>query len=500
MFPARRRTPATARLTAPVAAAALLAGGVGTWALTSASAQAAPVAASAEVDVPDDFNGDGYADLVVGAPNATVSGAAKAGYVSVMYGSSSGLSASHKKLVSRSTSGVPGSATANQRFGSTFTKGDLDRDGYGDLVIAGGSAGSVILWGSASGLTGGTNIAGYGSAPQAGDFDGDGTTDLALFSAQSVGGDEPEGAPATLWKGPIARTGTPAATLNILDKSQWWGWNADDASCATNGGCEDGPDSITGPVVSGQVGDVNGDGKDDIVQWTYTGDGTWGNRLLYGGGSGFTRGQAPGETVGGAAGTGVGDVNGDGYDDVVVGADDWSEKVRVAYGSASGLSDSNVQTFDQSLPGFHGAQESGDEVGSAVSVADVTGDGYADIALGISGEDFSGLTNAGAFALVPGAASGVTGAGTQVFHQNTSGVPGVAETNDRFGVTTALLDVNGNGRRDLAVASTAENSNNGAVWLLRGTTTGLTTTSAFAFGGKDLSAPYTDALFGSALR
>jgi hypothetical protein len=495
MSRARRRTP-TARLTASLAAAALLAGGIGIWTFTGSSAQAAAESVNAQ----DDFNKDGFADLVVGAPNATVSGAAKAGYVAVMYGSSSGVSASHKKVISRSTSGVPGSATANQRFGSTFTKGDLDDDGYGDLVIAGGSAGSVILWGSPSGLTGGTNIAGYGAAPQAGDFDGDGNTDLALFSAQSVGGDDPEGAPATLWKGPVARTGKPAAKMNILNKSEWWGWDADDASCVTKGGCEDGPDSITGPVISGQVGDVNGDDKDDIVQWHYTGDGTWGNRLLYGGSSGFTRESAPGDGVRAiASGTGVGDVNGDGFDDVVVGADGWNKKVRVAYGSASGLSDTKTQTFDQDLPGFSGVEEPGDTVGSAVSVADVTGDGFADIALGISGEDFSGLSNAGSFALVPGTASGVKGSGTKVFHQNTTGVPGIAEKGDKFGATTALLDVNGDGHRDLAVASTAENSDNGAVWVLRGTSAGLTTKSAFAFGGKTLSAPYTDSLFGSAL-
>ncbi|WP_405411962.1 hypothetical protein [Streptomyces decoyicus] len=68
-----------------------------------------------------------------------------------------------------------------------------------------------------------------------------------------------------------------------------------------------------------------------------------------------------------------------------------------------------------------------------VSVADVTGDGRAEIAPGISGEDFSGLTDAGSIALLHGTASGVTGTGSQVLHQNTPGVPGVAERNDAFG-------------------------------------------------------------------
>lgn len=201
-----------------------------------------------------------------------------------------------------------------------------------------------------------------------------------------------------------------------------------------------------------------------------------------------------------AAGTGVGDVNGDGYDDVVVGADGWTDQVRVAYGSPTGTSESNVQTFDQNLPGFPGAQEEGDLVGSAVSVADVTGDGYADLALGIAYEDVGDITNTGSVALVPGSAAGVTGAGTQVFHQNTAGVPGAAEAEDKFGTTTALVDLDGNGHPDLAVGAPAENSDNGAVWVLPGTTTGLTTTSALAFGPGDVSAPATDAMFGAFLR
>jgi hypothetical protein len=474
----------------------LLAGGAGAWALTGASAQAV----TGSADARDDFNGDGYADLVIGAPNATISSQTKAGYVAVMYGSADGLSTSKRKLISRSTSGVPGSATVGQRFGSTFAKGDLDGDGFSDLVIAGGAAGSIVMWGSASGLTGGTNIAGYGQAPQVGDFDGDGKADLALFALQKVAGDDPPSGPATVWKGPVSRAGAPAATLPILDKSLWWGHDTDGASCATNDSCQEDGDSISGPISSGQAGDINGDGKDDLVLWRYEGDGVWGSRLLYGGGStGFTRGWAPGEGSGTDAGTGVGDVNGDGFDDVVVG-NDWSGKVQVALGSAAGLTAERVQSFDQDLAGFPGVEEEGDELGASVAVGDVTGDGFADIALGIPGEDFSDLTDAGSIALVRGGASGVTGAGTQTFHQNTSGVPGVAETGDRFGVSAALLDVDGNGHRDLAVGDTAENSDNGAVWVLRGASGGLTATSSLAFGGKDLAAPYTDAQFGFSLR
>ncbi|MFM9457179.1 FG-GAP and VCBS repeat-containing protein [Streptomyces europaeiscabiei] len=483
---ATRRRISSALLAVPLAASVVLTG--------SGSSSAAP----ASVPAADDFNGDGYADLVVGARNATVSGKTKAGYVAVTYGSATGLSTADKKIVSRSTAGIPGAATANQFFGASFARADLDRDGYGDLVIAGGKEGSVILWGSASGLTGGTGIA-YGAVPQAGDFDGDGKTDLALFSAQRVSGDDPSGTPAALWKGPIKRDGKPTTVLPLLDRSLWWGWSEEDDSCETGGGCEDGPASITGPVVSGEVGDFNGDGRDDILQMAYRGDGNWEDRLLLGGGAtGFTRGDTSGLRRGEDSGTGAGDVNGDGYDDVVAGSG--GGKAHITYGSAAGLTAENTHAFDQDLPGFPGAEEEGDHIGSAVSVADVTGDGHADVALGIEGEDVGSVADAGSVALLHGSAAGLTGVGAQVFHQNTAGVPGVAEKNDQFGATTALLDVNGDGHRDLAAASTAENTSNGAVWLLRGTTPGLTTKSAQAFGPKDLSAPYTNALFGSFLR
>ncbi|MEU6825996.1 FG-GAP-like repeat-containing protein [Streptomyces atriruber] len=485
--------------TLPLIAASLLVGsGLASLTLGQGSARADSV-----VRATDDFNGDGYADLVVGAPGGTVSGKAKAGYVVVTYGSEDGLDPAHKKIVSRATSGVPGSATAQQEFGRTFTKGDLDHDGFTDLVVGAGGqgsgAGAVILWGSASGLTGGTAIATYGFAPQAGDFDGDGTTDLALFRGAGSYGDDPISQGARLWKGPVARTGTPAATLDFMDKSQWWSYESEerpDPSCGERPEtCVDGPVSVQGPVVPKAVGDINGDGRADIAMNDYYGDGEWGNSVLYGSPTGFKRGDAPGSS----GALGVGDINGDHYADVVVGDSGYESKVMVAYGSADGLT-GDVQKFDQDLPGVPGAEESGDGFGASVAVGDVTGDGYADVVLGVPGENVRSIADAGAVVLVRGSADGVTGTGAQAFHQDTAGVPGVAEKNDRFGAAVALLDVTGDGHRDLAASSVEENARAGALWSLRGTATGATATRSVAFGPKDVGASNTAALFGSALR
>ncbi|QEU96611.1 FG-GAP and VCBS repeat-containing protein [Streptomyces kanamyceticus] len=503
----------SARLTTPLIAASLLAGGLTIWSLGLDQARAATPAAdkgsaAAAAKASDDFNGDGYADLVVGAPGGTISGQKKAGYVAVTYGSKEGLKPASKQLISRSTAGVPGAAAAKQEFGKSVTKGDLDGDGFTDLVIGadgdgydgnGADAGAVILWGSATGLTGGTKIATFGYAPQAGDFDGDGKTDLALFAKQGSHGDDPVGQNARLWKGPIARTGTPAGTGDFMDKSQWWSYETDerpDLGCADRPQtCVDGPQSVMGPVVPQAVGDFNGDGRSDIALNQHNGDGQYQNRVLYGSPTGFTTEWAPGYE----GALAVGDINGDHYDDLVAGTSNDDAKVKVAYGSKDGLK-TDTQSFDQDLPGVPGAEEEGDEFGASVAVSDVDGDGFADIALGTPGEDVRDLADAGSVVLVRGSASGVTGTGAQAFHQDTAGVPGAAEGGDRFGEATALLDVNGDGHRDLAAAAIHENADTGAVWSLPGTTTGLTATNSVAMAPKDLGAPDAAALFGSALR
>ena len=67
-----------------------------------------------------DLNGDGYADLAVGVPYEGVGAVADAGGVNVLYGSSGGLSTTGSQWFDQSTSGLPGSAEAYDRFGGAL--------------------------------------------------------------------------------------------------------------------------------------------------------------------------------------------------------------------------------------------------------------------------------------------------------------------------------------------------------------------------------------------
>lgn len=465
------------------------------------AAHAAGDTPSAAAKPQDDFNGDGYSDLAVAAPEATVDGKTRAGYVAVVYGSESGLNTASKQVISQNTAGVPDSAETDDQFGSAVSTADLDRDGYADLIVGvtgedsvegGAETGLVqVVWGGANGLSGGAALA-YGhntydrlSAKDqltVGDVNGDGATDLVVVESLIK---------LRVVKGPFGRGG------------------------AASGGEQIVRDDSDPRFLDLATGDVNGDGIADVVGTMNDGDEYDARRVTYWQGTkdGLAEGvvlrDSRGWRVQGGESLDLGDVNGDGYEDIVVGrpVDGYDSDLdtpiplggRVAFipGSASGPIGTKAMYVNQDSAGVPGAAERMDGFGSDVSVADVNGDGYADVSTGVPGEDFDGLSNAGGAIVLRGSASGLTGTGATGVNQDTTGVPGAAETNDDFGRTTHLVDTDHDGRAELVVGAPGENANAGSVWVFKSTSAGVTPTGSVTFGAGTLGTVAANAKLGS---
>jgi len=416
-----------------------------------------------------DYNGDGCADLAIGAPRRDANGVTDSGMVFVVYGSTRVWDDGPVVHPLFQASGG-----FEDQFGSALAFGDFNRDGYSDLVVGiigkdlnGPWAGQIrVYYGSETGLTIDEYVVFdqiqlidfpeeqdlFSRGLAAGDFNGDGYEDLAV----SAPGEDYQ---AVLDSGVIHIIFGSDTGLTLTGNLRF----------ARN-------DLVIGDLeVSDQFGavldaaDFDADGYDDLAVGTAFSDivgVTDAGRvdILYGspGGPNLSNQVLDQEAITGqiaqphdrfGSSLAVGDFNGDGYADLGIGAPgethfalDDAGSAHVFYGSASGLSLDGVQTWTHANGLIGGAVPEG-FLGHSMVAGDFDNDGFDELAIGEPGED----SGAGSVHVLIGTPGGLTHLGSQFFTQDTPGIVGTAAVDDYFGYALGSGDYDLDGYADLAI-------------------------------------------------
>lgn len=388
--------------------------------------EAAGDRAGFSVSAAGDVNGDGLADLIVGAARADPHGT-DSGRAYVVFGKTSTTAVDLSAITGGSGGFVISGEAAGDFAGNTVSgAGDVNGDGLADLIVGayfadpnGSNSGrAYVIFGKASTTavelsaitsgTGGFVINGAAgdddagrSVSYAGDVNGDGLADLIVGA----------------WLADANGLNSGRSYV-IFGKTNTTAINLSDIAAGTGGFVINGESSsdLSGTCVS--AGDVNGDGLSDLIvgAWKFDPNGTDSGctYVIFGkasttavelsaisaGTGGFAiNGEATFDTSGYCVAS-AGDVNGDGLADIFVGAygsdpnGSYSGRGYIVFGK-TGTATVELSDITAGTGGFVlNGEASGDHAGYFVSGAgDVNGDGLADMIIGAYAADPNGSSS-----------------------------------------------------------------------------------------------------------
>ena len=384
-----------------------------------------------------DVNGDGLADLLIGAKGATPNGKDAAGSSYVVFGQTEGFDDKYYVDQLDGTNGfVINGINAEEESGiSVSTAGDINGDGFSDLLIGShfatpngqSRAGkSYVVFGKAKGFSASLDLnqlngsngfvlngvnpddfSGF-SVSNAGDVNGDGFNDIIIGAYHASANGKVNAGSSYVVFG-HAGGFDPSLNLGKLNGKNGFvinGINAgDDSGFAVSNAGDINNDGFDDLLIGAKGADPNGEenaGSSYVVFGHAGGFGASLNLCDLNGSNGFAINGINADDLSGISVSAVGDVNGDGFDDMIIGASgadpngqsqagsSYVVLGKESFGASLNLSDLNG-TNGFVLNGINADDLSGISVSGA---GDVNDDGFDDIIVGASGADPNGgVTN-----------------------------------------------------------------------------------------------------------
>jgi hypothetical protein len=450
-----------------------------------------------------DFNGDGFGDIAIGSPGEAIGTVADAGAVYVFYGSGSGFSTSSSQVWHQSSSNVDGVPQSGDHFGQSLAVGDFDGDGFDDLAIGvpgeklGNTADTGLVYvmrGTSSRLTAvGSRTLRQGTVGIGGSSEGGDRFGWALASG-NFDNDNVNGAPiddlAIGVPGEDFDAHRDAGVVHVLEGNAGTGLFGQDHTLSQKArGFEGDAESGDRFGFALASGDFDGSGTDDLaigspyesvmdraeegIVYAVLADG--GNGVatpvvqLMSQDTIFDTAEGHAFEHFGFA-LAAGDFNRGAprekkYDDLAIGVPGDlpanSGAVNIVFGTEHGFEFTASKWFQGKAGSDGGAilgsKESNDEFGAVLNANDFDGNGSADLAIGVPGEDFDSADNGGVHVIFSDGNDLDPALGpNRFFSQDSDNIPGNNESGDMIGAAVGSTDFDSGGQIDLVIGIPGE--------------------------------------------